>query len=84
MIEIVAQIKAPHFTAGLVLWDDKVIEAAPIIGYMKRWSRERVRDYCIVKNWRVMVVRQEDRRDIDAKGRAAEELRRVRRASTLG
>lgn len=34
--EILACIDAPHFNAGVVLWDDKVIEAAPIIGYMKK------------------------------------------------
>lgn len=78
MIEIVAQIRGHGFTAGLVLWDDKVVEAAPIIRYMKNWSRQRVRDYCIVKNWQVSVVRQEERFDLDVKGRATEELRRAR------
>jgi hypothetical protein len=58
MIETLAQIKAPHFTAGLVLRDDHVIEAAPIIGYMarQRWTRTRVRAYCAEKGWRVVVV----------------------------
>ena len=81
MIEIIAQITCrggKPFTAGLGLWDDKVVETAPILRRMKGWSRDRVRDYCIVKNWQVSVVRLEDRKDIDAKGRAAEELRRVR------
>ena len=31
MIKTLAQIRAPTFTAGLVLWRDTVIEAAPII-----------------------------------------------------
>lgn len=84
MIEILAQIRGHGFTAGIVLWDDKVVEAAPILRRMRGWSRESVRDYCIVQNWKVSVVRQEDRSDIDAKGRATEELRRIRRASTCG
>ena len=56
--EILASISAPHFTAGVVLWDGKVIEAAPIIGYMKKqkWTRDRVRSYCKEKGWRVSVV----------------------------
>jgi hypothetical protein len=60
MIEILAQITAEHFTAGLVLHDDDVVEAAPIIGYMQkgRWTRAVVRDYCARKGWTITVVRQ--------------------------
>ena len=58
MIETLAQIVADHFCAGLVLQDDRVIEASPIVGYMKkqRWTRERVRGYCRDKGWTVSVV----------------------------
>jgi hypothetical protein len=60
MIETLARIRAPHFTAGLVLHDDEVSEAAPIIGYMKegRWTRAVVRDYCQRKGWQISVVRE--------------------------
>ena len=63
MIEILAQIRAPHFTAGIVLWDDVVIEAAPIVGYMKRqrWSRDRVRTFCATSGWEVTVVHRLER-----------------------
>jgi len=46
-----------------VLFDDRVVEAAPIVGYMKkqRWSRDRVRDYCRDKGWEVSVVWQMER-----------------------
>lgn len=54
--ETLAQISAPHFHAGIVLWDDRVIEVAPIVSYMKRWSRDRVREYCKSKGWKVSVV----------------------------
>lgn len=54
--EILAVIDAPHFYAGIVLWDDKVTEAADIVKYMKRWDRNKVRDYCKTKNWKVSVV----------------------------
>jgi hypothetical protein len=61
MIETLAQIRAdgnPTFTAGLVLHDDVVVEAAPIIGYMKRdrWTRAKVRAYCVQRGWRIRVA----------------------------
>lgn len=56
--EMLASIDAPHFFAGIVLLDDKVIEAAPIVGYMKKWTRARVRAYCDGKGWKVLVVYQ--------------------------
>lgn len=61
IIEILAQITAPHFTAGLVLHDDQVVEAAPIIGYMQkgRWTRTVVRDYCERKGWAIAVVKRQ-------------------------
>lgn len=63
MIELLAQIHCPKpkpFTAGLVLWDDVVIEAAPILGYMKKqkWTRDRVRLYCRDKGWEISVVHE--------------------------
>jgi hypothetical protein len=66
MIEILAQIRsdtAPKFTAGIVLFDDVVVEAAPLVHYMKRgkWTRERVRRYCAGKGWDVSVVHQIER-----------------------
>ena len=68
MIEVLAQIHspaAPKFTAGLVLWDDVVIEAAPIIGFMKKqkWHRDRVRLYCRDKGWEISVVHEMRRTD---------------------
>lgn len=64
MIETLAVIEcdgAKPFTAGIVLWDDKVVEAANIVKYMKRWSRDRVREYCKQKGWKVKVVYEQER-----------------------
>jgi hypothetical protein len=58
MTETLAQIEASHFCAGIVLWDDRVVETAPIVRYMRDWSRDRVRTYCLKKGWRVSVVRE--------------------------
>ena len=58
MTEILAVIDAPHFYAGVVLWDDRVVEAADIVKYMRiqKWTRARVRDYCRGKGWKITVV----------------------------
>ena len=71
MIEILAQIRAPHFTAGIVLWDDQVVEAAPIVGYMKkgRWTRDVVRDYCKRKGWEISVIHEVRAPDSSEKSR---------------
>lgn len=66
MKETLAQIRADGpkpFTAGIVLWDDRVVEAAPIVGYMKkrRWTRDEVRRYCAEKGWKVSVVHELER-----------------------
>ena len=65
MIETLATIDAPHFHAGIVLWDDVVIEAAPIVAYMKKgkWTRTVVREYCKAKGWKVKVVYEMKRSD---------------------
>jgi hypothetical protein len=68
IVEILAQIKAPEpkpFTAAIVLHDDEVVEAAPIVGFMLRgrWTRAVVRDYCQRKGWEISVVHQK-RRDL--------------------
>jgi hypothetical protein len=56
MTEVLASIDAPHFFAGIVLWDDKVVEAADIVKYMRKWTRTRVREYCKKNGWHVSVV----------------------------
>lgn len=50
--ETLVVIDAPHFYAGLIAVDGRVIEAAHIVKYMKGWSGQRVADYCREKGWR--------------------------------
>lgn len=54
--ELLAVIDAPHFYAGVVLWDGKVTEAANIVKYMRGWDRNRVREFCAAKKWKISVV----------------------------
>jgi hypothetical protein len=61
MRETLVVIDAPHFFAGLILWDDRVVEAADIVKYMRRWSRDRVRNYCAQKGWKILVVQEHQR-----------------------
>lgn len=53
---MLAQIDAPHFVAGIVLDSDVVVEAAPIVRYMRGWTRDRVCAYCQRKGWSVKSV----------------------------
>ena len=65
MIELLAQIEGTHrgkpFVAGLVLWDDKVVEAAPIVRFMRKWTRQQVRSFVGQKGWKICVVHQLER-----------------------
>lgn len=48
------QISAKHFVAGLIVKDGIVIEAAPIISYMRKWKQSAVFDYCAKKGWKIV------------------------------
>lgn len=45
-------IDSGYFYCAVVVRDKVVIEAAPIVRYMKGWSSLRVRDYCKSKGWK--------------------------------
>lgn len=51
-----AQITAPHFVAGLIFIDRKVVEAAPIIRYMEGWTADLVKQYVDKKKWSITSV----------------------------
>lgn len=50
--ETIIAIDAPHFYAGIVARNGRVIEAADIIKYMRGWSGRQVGDYCRKKGWK--------------------------------
>jgi hypothetical protein len=52
---MLARIVSPHFVAGIVLSNDVVAEAAPIVAFMMGWQRGRVRDHCRSKAWNSIV-----------------------------
>lgn len=47
MTEVLYQVTARHFCAGVVLEN-----TAPILRYMRGWSLSKVLDYCQRKGWR--------------------------------
>ena len=51
MDEQLVQIDAPHFCAGIVARDGRVIVAAPILHYMTGWDGQQVKSYCEKKGW---------------------------------
>jgi len=58
-------IIAPHFVAGIELEESQysdgegpiVINAAPILKYMKLWTYAKVTDYCQKKGWKWKVLK---------------------------
>jgi hypothetical protein len=56
-------ISAPHFTAGLIMIDDRVRVAAPILAYMRPWGAKRILRYCKTQGWKVhttLIAKQAD------------------------
>lgn len=54
--ETLIAIDAPHFYAGIVARDGRVVEAAHIVKYMKGWDGAKVAAYCKSKGWSWEVV----------------------------
>ena len=46
------RIEAPHFVGAVVLQDDIVVTTAPILKYMRGWSRNKVEQWCRKKHWK--------------------------------
>lgn len=51
MRERVVSVDAPHFNAGVVGRDGRIVDAAPILRYMIGWDGERFAAYCRNKGW---------------------------------
>jgi len=49
--ETLIVIYAPHFVAGVVAHQGRVIDAAPILRYMLGWDGKQVAAYCVRKRW---------------------------------
>ena len=64
MIELLALVegemgRGKPFSAGIVLWDDKVVVTAPILRRaLARKTRDQVRESCQRNGWRISVVHE--------------------------
>ena len=47
------RVQAPHFVAGAVMTEDKIVHAAPIIRWMVGKKRDYLRRYCKRKGWEI-------------------------------
>lgn len=56
--ETLISIDAPHFNAGIVARDGRVVAAAPILRYMIGWTGQEVAIYCKRKGWTWIKVTQ--------------------------
>lgn len=53
---MLAQITSSYFCVGIILEEGVCTEAAPIVKYMINWNRDKIRDYCNKKEWRIKIV----------------------------
>lgn len=53
------QVIAGHHCSGLIVFGGKVIEAPPIVKYMRGWTIAQVRRYCEEKRWRLIRIKDE-------------------------
>lgn len=58
LIQISGDSKTGFFCCGLVLENHIVVEAPPKLTYMINWDSNRVHQYCIRRNWRLIKVTQ--------------------------
>lgn len=47
------QITSTYFCVGLVIDNDRVIKAGPIINYMIGWSFDKVHNTCVKRCWTI-------------------------------
>ena len=50
---VVYTVNAPHFNAGFVVENGRVIQAAPILNYLKGWTVGRAMGYLLGKGWKI-------------------------------
>ncbi len=55
-LESLLVIDAPHFYCGVVLRDEQVIRAAPIVCYLTGWNLDRVQRYAQRRGWQVETI----------------------------
>ena len=58
--ETFAQLIGTSGSCAVIFWGDEVVDAAPIVKFMKGWSRVKVRDYCAQHGWKARVVYQKE------------------------
>ena len=52
--ESLLAIDAPYFYCGVVVRNDRVIRAAPIVRYTLGWTAQHLHDYARRRGWRVI------------------------------
>jgi hypothetical protein len=58
---MLVRVEAPHFVAGIVLENDEVTRAAPILKWTLGKDRAYLRTYFRTKGWRATVIKEEEK-----------------------
>ena len=53
---VMVRVEAPHFVAGMVVVNDKVIRTAPILHWAKGKTMQELRPYLQRKGWTVTIT----------------------------
>ena len=56
MSDVIVRITAPHFCVGLLFRNQVVVEAAPIVKYMRGWNGAAVEAYVKKKRWKAEII----------------------------
>lgn len=56
MSGLLVRVSAPHFVAGIVVEDERVVRAAPILRWSIGWHRDALRNYFRKKGWTASVI----------------------------
>lgn len=55
---MLVQVTAPHFCAGVVLKNERVVRAAPILEWAMLWERKALSSYFRRKRWKAVVIKR--------------------------
>lgn len=53
------QIDSGYFCAAVILENGTVTQAAPILSYMRGWTKQKVIQYCNRKKWRFQELHEQ-------------------------
>ena len=54
---MLVRVVAPHFVAGIIVEENKVIDAAPILRWSIGMTRHQLKTYFVRKGWKASIIK---------------------------